>query len=99
MIPCNRAGWPASTPRGSMRKTILTMFLASALVAAPSDSEACLNGVNLTMDDYARFVHRAEKYLDAGNFQSAKRVLGGLNRFCQGYQEDCMAAADERKGP
>ena len=39
---------------------------------------ACLNGVEWTTNDYVGVVVKAEKQLDAGNFNAAKKTLGRM---------------------
>ncbi|HEY5924122.1 MAG TPA: hypothetical protein VIV11_20720 [Kofleriaceae bacterium] len=57
-----------------MSKALLVV--ATAVLLFPSVADACLNGVELTTDDYARMVARAEKQLEAGQFGKAKKSLG-----------------------
>jgi hypothetical protein len=57
-----------------MLRTLL--LAAAATLACPSIADACGNAVELTVDDYAHMVARAEKQLDAGQFGKAKRTIG-----------------------
>jgi hypothetical protein len=52
------------------------LFAAAALFAQPSLADACINGVEITTDDYARMVAKAENHLEAGQFGKAKQALG-----------------------
>jgi predicted Zn-dependent protease len=57
-----------------MLKTLL--FAAAATLAQPSLARACENAIELTVDDYARMVVRAEKQLDAGQLGRAQKSIG-----------------------
>jgi hypothetical protein len=58
-----------------MLKTALLAALLAA-VAKPSPADACINGTEMTTNDYVRLVVKAEKAIEAGNFGDAKRALG-----------------------
>ena len=57
-----------------MLRTLLVV--AAVMLARPSLAEACGNEVELTVNDYAKMVARAEKQLEAGQFAKAKRSIG-----------------------
>lgn len=55
---------------------VKTLLLAvAAAVAVPPVADACMNGVEMTTDDYVRIVAAAERQVDAGEFARAKRKL------------------------
>ena len=52
------------------------LLVLAAVLFAPSIADACGNEVELTTDDYARMVARAEKQLEAGQFGKAQKTIG-----------------------
>lgn len=52
------------------------LLVVAAVLLVPSIADACGNEVELTTDDYARMVARAEKQLETGQFGKAQRTIG-----------------------